>query len=45
MEAEMKKDECSKDKHKTYIFTRWSGHWWKPIHKTIKKIKEKRGLG
>jgi len=45
MEAEVRKDERSKDKRNTFLLTRWSGHWRKPIHKTIKKLKEKRGLG
>jgi len=45
MEAEVKKDERSKDKHNTNLLTRWSGHWQKPIHKTTKKLKKKRELG
>ena len=44
MEAEVRKDERSKDKRNTHLLTRWSGHWHKPIHKTIKKLKVKRGL-
>ena len=48
MEAEIKKDERSKDKKRnTYMLTCWNYHchWRKPMHKTIKKLKEKRGLG
>jgi len=45
MKAEVRKDERSKDKRNTYLLTRWSSHWPKPIHKTIKNLKEKRGLG
>ena len=45
IEAEVRKDERSKDKRNTYLLTRWSGHWRKPIHKTMKNLKEKRGLG
>ena len=45
MEAEMKKDEKSKDRHSTYLLIRCSGHCCTPIHRTIKKLKEKKGLG
>jgi len=44
-EAEVRKDKRSKDKSNTYLLMRWSGHWRKPIHKTIKKLKEKGGIG
>ena len=45
MEAEMRKEERNKDNHSTYLLARYSGHWRKPIHKTIKDLKKKRGLG
>ena len=41
----MKKDERNKDKRNTCLLTRWSGHCRDSIHKTMKKLRKKRGLG
>ena len=45
MKANSKKEELKKDRRNTYVLSRYSGNWHTPIHKTIKKLKDKRGLG
>ena len=44
IEAALKKEEWQKDKRPTRVSVRHSGNWQTPTHKTIKKLKEKRGL-
>ena len=44
MEAQLRKEEWKKDKRNIYFLQKYDGHWRTPIHKTIKKLRDKRGL-
>ena len=44
MEAICWKEEWSKDKRNTYCLTKYDGNWRTPIHKTIKQLRDNRGL-
>jgi hypothetical protein len=45
MASQLRKEERKKDKRNVYVLSRWSGNWrTKPIHKTIKKLADRRGL-
>ena len=45
MENQLKKEKWNKDrKRNVYCLSRFDGHWRTPIHKTIHKLRNKRGL-